>query len=127
MVQNNLLASIVALSIDSFCAVLILTKNTTNNRHLFADKYHKCWRKDKIKTLIIVPTLAIFPASALLSGAVINAYAGHHNSMMFGADISEIDTNNNGVVNDGVQLPHHFLNSPLPVLITSGNLKEGIP
>jgi hypothetical protein len=32
-------------------------------------------------------------------------------------------------VNDGGQLPHHFLESPLPVLITSGkgNLKKGRP
>jgi hypothetical protein len=51
-----------------------------------------------MKSLIIVPTLAIFFAIALFLGAVINAHAGHHGCMMFGADISDMDTNNDGVV-----------------------------
>jgi hypothetical protein len=51
-----------------------------------------------MKTLVLVPTLAIFLAVALFLGAVINAHAGHHSYMMFSADISEMDTNNEGVV-----------------------------
>ena len=51
-----------------------------------------------MKTLLIVPTLAIFFAIALFLGAVINAHAGHHGCMMFSADISDMDTNNDGVV-----------------------------
>ena len=52
----------------------------------------------KTQTLRIVPTPAIFLAFALFLGAVINAHAGHHGYMVFSSDISDIDTNNDGVV-----------------------------
>ena len=52
----------------------------------------------KTQTLMVVPTLAIFLALALFLGAVINAHAGHHGYMMFNYDISDMDTNNDGVV-----------------------------
>ena len=52
----------------------------------------------KTQTLIVVPTSAIFLAFALFLGAVINAHAGHHGYMMFSSDISDIDTNKDGVV-----------------------------
>ena len=47
---------------------------------------------------MVVPTSAIFLALALFLGAVIKAHAGHHGCMMFSADISDMDTNNDGVV-----------------------------
>lgn len=52
----------------------------------------------KTQTLVVVPTSAIFLAMALFLGAVINAHAGHHGYMMFNSDISDMDTNNDGVV-----------------------------
>jgi hypothetical protein len=51
-----------------------------------------------MKTMVIFPTLAIFFAIALFSGAVINAHAGHHGFIMFSADISGMDTNNDGMI-----------------------------
>ena len=51
-----------------------------------------------MKTLLIIPTLAIFLAIALFLGAVINAQAGYHGSTMFSPDISDMDTNNDGMV-----------------------------
>jgi hypothetical protein len=60
-----------------------------------------------MKTLIVVPTLAIFLAIALFLGAVIKAHAGHHGHMMFSADISDMDTNNDGVVSFGEYSAFH--------------------
>jgi hypothetical protein len=51
-----------------------------------------------MRTLLFVPTLAIFLAIALFLGAVFNAHAGHHGYIMFSAEISDMDTNNDGVV-----------------------------
>ena len=50
------------------------------------------------QTLTVLPASMIFFALALFLGAVINAHAGHHGCMMFSYDISDMDTNNDGVV-----------------------------
>jgi hypothetical protein len=52
----------------------------------------------KTETLMVVPTSAIFLAMALFLGAVINAHAGYHGSMVFSSDIIDMDTNNDGVM-----------------------------
>ena len=52
----------------------------------------------KTQALMVVPTSAIFLAIALFLGAVINAHAGPHGYMMFNSDISNMDTNNDGMV-----------------------------
>ncbi len=51
-----------------------------------------------MKKYAIVPTLAIFMGVALLIGAVINANAGHHGHSMMTSNMSQIDTNNDGVI-----------------------------
>ena len=51
-----------------------------------------------MKTLIMIPVMAIFLGFALLIGAVLNAQAGHHGYSMFSPNISEMDNNNDGVV-----------------------------
>ena len=50
-----------------------------------------------METQLIVPILAIFLAIAPFLGAVINAHAGRRACMMFSADISDMDTNIDGV------------------------------
>ena len=51
-----------------------------------------------MKTLVIVPTLAILLGIALFLGAVINANAGHHGHPMMSFDMSAMDKNNDGVL-----------------------------
>ena len=51
-----------------------------------------------MKIAILFPVLTILSAVALFVGAANFANASHHNSMMFSADISDMDTNNDGVV-----------------------------
>ena len=62
----------------------------------------------KTQILVIVPTSVIFLAFALFLGAVINAHAGHHGYMMFRSDISDMDTNNNGMVSFEEYSALHF-------------------
>jgi Ca2+-binding EF-hand superfamily protein len=49
-----------------------------------------------MKSLVIVPTLAILLGVALLLGAVINANAGHHDCSMMSSEMSAMDSNNDG-------------------------------
>ena len=51
-----------------------------------------------MKTLFLIPTLAILFAVALLIGALATAQAGHHYHSMFSAGISDMDQNKNGAV-----------------------------
>ncbi|MBW2432690.1 MAG: EF-hand domain-containing protein [Deltaproteobacteria bacterium] len=51
-----------------------------------------------MKIALVIPALAIFSAIALLIGAALTANAGHHGHSMFGANLSEMDGNNDGMV-----------------------------
>ena len=51
-----------------------------------------------MKIAILLPALAIFSAFALFIGALTTANAGHPGHSMFSADISQMDTNNDGMV-----------------------------
>ena len=51
-----------------------------------------------MKRYIIIPGLAIFSALALLLGSVLTAHAGHHGCAMFSANVSDMDSNGDGVV-----------------------------
>ena len=51
-----------------------------------------------MKSAIIIPGLAIFLGLALFMGAVQSVHAGLHGCAMFGADINDMDTNNDGMV-----------------------------
>jgi Ca2+-binding EF-hand superfamily protein len=50
-----------------------------------------------MKIALIIPALAILSAIALLIGAAATVNAGHHGSM-FGAELSDMDSNNDGMV-----------------------------
>ena len=50
-----------------------------------------------MKSALIIPALAIFSAIALLIGAAATVNAGHHGSM-FGAELSDMDSNNDGMI-----------------------------
>jgi hypothetical protein len=63
-----------------------------------AKKTFKQLRRKTMKIAILMPALAILFAIALFVGAANFVNASHHNSMMFSADISDMDTNNDGVV-----------------------------
>ena len=51
-----------------------------------------------MKIAIAIPIMAIFSAIALFIGAVTSVNAGHHSYSMFGSDISQMDTNKDGMV-----------------------------
>ncbi len=51
-----------------------------------------------MKSALIIPILAIFFAIALFIGAVANVNAGYHGHPMFNADLSDMDTNSDGMV-----------------------------
>ena len=50
-----------------------------------------------MKVALMIPALAIFLAIALLIGAAATVNAGHHGSM-FGAELSDMDSNNDGMI-----------------------------
>ena len=51
-----------------------------------------------MKIALVIPALAIFSAIALLIGAALTANADHHGHSMFGANLSDMDSNGDGAV-----------------------------
>jgi hypothetical protein len=51
-----------------------------------------------MKIALLIPALAILSAFALFVGAMTTANAGHHGHSMFSSDISQMDTNDDGMV-----------------------------
>jgi Ca2+-binding EF-hand superfamily protein len=51
-----------------------------------------------MKSYLIIPALAILSALALLLGSVLTVSAGHHGYKMFSANMTNMDSNGDGMV-----------------------------
>jgi hypothetical protein len=60
-----------------------------------------------MKIALIIPALAIFSAIALLIGAAATVNAGHHGSM-FGAELRDMVSNNDGMLSFEEYSTYHF-------------------